>query len=263
MIKYYYLFKVSIERTLKELIRYKFNSISNITIFYVLFMAMFLGVKSFGINFGVSPIDMGDTLEAFVVGYFLWTIMMMAYSNVAYGIMDDANRGTLEQLNMSGIKLSTIVTARSISTLLVNLIVSTSLLFIIILKTGYKFEIRIFTVLLSIFIGIFSILGIGLIFGGLALIFKKISSLLNIIQYFLIGFVMVNPENPIIYYLLPFRPAADKVFLSMMKGYTLTDFGLYDYGIMIGNSILYFAIGLLVFNKCVEIAKKKGLLGQY
>ena len=263
MIKYYYLFKVSMERTVKELIRYKFNSISNIVIFYVLFMAMFMGVKSFGINFGISPIDMGDTLESFVVGYFLWTIMMMAYSNISYGIMNDANRGTLEQLNMSGIKLSTIVTARSITTLLTNSIVSIILLLIIILTTQYHFKIKILTVFLSIFIGIFSIMGIGLIFGGLALIFKKIESLLGVIQYFLIGFVMLDPENPIIYNLIPFRAAADKVFLSMMKGYTLIDFSIYEYGIMIGNSILYFGVGLIVFNKCVEIAKKKGILGQY
>lgn len=74
---------------------------------------------------------------------------------------------------------------------------------------------------------------------------------------------MVNPENPIIYNLLPFRPSADKVILSMMKGYSFLDFSIYDYGIMVGNSILYFTIGILVFNKCVNLAKKQGLLGQY
>jgi len=226
-------------------------------------MAMFLGIKSFGISFGISPMDMGSNLEGFVVGYFLWTIMLMAYTGAAYGVMHDANRGTLEQLNMSGIKLSTIVTIRSLSDLLINFIISIVLLFIIMLTTNYKLEIKIFSILLPIFIGIFSILGIGLIFGGLALIFKKVQSLLNIVQYFLIALVMVSPENSIIYNLIPFRPAADKVMLSMMEGYSFIDFSIYDYGIMVGNSILYFTIGLLVFNKCVNLAKRKGLLGQY
>ncbi|WP_313756026.1 ABC transporter permease [Tissierella sp.] len=263
MTKYFYLFKVSIEKNFKELSRYKFNTISDIIIFYVLFMAMFLGIKSFGISFGISPMDMGSNLEGFVVGYFLWTIMLMAYTGAAYGVMHDANRGTLEQLNMSGIKLSTIVTIRSLSDLLINFIISIVLLFIIMLTTNYKLEIKIFSILLPIFIGIFSILGIGLIFGGLALIFKKVQSLLNIVQYFLIALVMVSPENSIIYNLIPFRPAADKVMLSMMEGYSFIDFSIYDYGIMVGNSILYFTIGLLVFNKCVNLAKRKGLLGQY
>lgn len=251
------------ERTIKELSRYKFDTISDVLILYVLFMAMFLGIKSFGISFGISPINMGSNLEGFIVGYFLWTIMMMTYSDIAYGLINDANRGTLEQLNMSGIKLSTIVTVRSLSNLLINLTVSIVLLFIIIVTTNYQFEIKIFSILLPVFIGIFSILGIGLIFGGLALIFKKIQSLLNIVQYFFIALVMVSPENEIIYNLLPFRPAADKVMLSMREGLSFIEFSIVDYGIMIGNSILYFSIGLFVFNKCVKLAKMKGLLGQY
>lgn len=263
MTKYYYLCKVSVERTIKELIRYKFNTISEVLVLYVLFMAMFLGLKSFGVSFGISPINMGSNLEGFIAGYFLWTIMMMTYEGVAYGLTNDANRGTLEQLNMSGIRLSTIVTVRSLSDLLINMVVTVALLFIIMATTNYKLEIRIFSILLPIVIGIFSILGIGLIFGGLALIFKKIQALLNIVQYFLIALIMVNPGNKILYNLLPFRPSSDMVILSMRAGYSLVDFSIYDYVIMAGNSVLYFSIGLLVFNKCVKIAKSKGLLGQY
>lgn len=103
----------------------------------------------------------------------------------------------------------------------------------------------------------------GLFFGGLALIFKQIESLLSVAQYFLISFVVINPDSKILHNLLPFRPAADKVMLSMKKGYGLLDFSLADYAILIGNSVLYFSIGLLVFTQCVKYAKKKGLLGQY
>lgn len=263
MKKYCYLFKVSIEKTFKELLRYKFNSISNILLLYVVFMAMFLGVKSFGLDMGISPIDMGDTLEGFVIGYFLWSIMMMSYEGIAYGIINDASRGTLEQLNMSGIKLSTIVILRSISELLTDLIISFILLFIIMITTKYRLQISLISIILPIFLGVFSILGIGLICGGLALIFKKIQSLLSIIQYFLIAFIMINPNNTIIYNLIPFRPAADLVFQSMRDGISLTEYSFSNYGILIGNSLLYFIIGLMIFDKCVNIAKSKGILGQY
>lgn len=263
MKKYYYLFKVSIEKTFKEILRYKFNTISNILLLYVVFMAMFLGVKSFGLDMGVSPIEMGDTLEGFVIGYFLWSIMMMSYEGVAYGIIDDASRGTLEQLNMSGIKLSTIVTIRSISGLLTDLIISYVLLFIIMITTKHRLQINLVSIVLPIFLGIFSILGIGLICGGLALIFKKVQSLLSIIQYFLIAFIMISPNNIIIYNLIPFRPAVDFVFRAMREGFSLTEFSYLNYGVLIGNSLLYFVIGLIVFDKCVNIAKLKGVLGQY
>ncbi len=263
MAKYYYLCKVSMEKALKELTRYKFNTISDVIFLYVVFMAMFLGIKSFGKSFGVSPIDMGDSLEGFIAGFFLWTIMMMTYSGVAYGLTNDANRGTLEQLNMSGIRLSTIVTARSLSDLFINIIVSVVLLFIIMATTGYKLEIRMLPILFPVIVGMFSILGIGLIFGGLALIFKKIQTLLNIVQYFFIALIMINPGNKIIYNLLPFKTASDMVISSMRYGYSLTDFSIYYYVIMAGNSALYFGIGLFIFNRCVKLAKMKGLLGQY
>ncbi|MBC8587813.1 hypothetical protein [Paratissierella segnis] len=263
MKKYYYLIKVSFERTFKELIRYKFNTISNIIFLYALFMAMFLGLKSFGIDFGVSPLDMGSTLEGFIIGYFLWAIMMMTYSGIAYGITNDAGRGTLEQLNMSGISLYIIVTIRGLSDLVVDIMVSIVLLFIIMFTTGHYLEIRILSILPPILIGIVSILGIGLICGGLAIIFKKVNSLLDIIQYFLIAFIMVSPKNKFVYNLLPFRPSSDKVMQIILGGQTLKDFTINEYAIMIGNSLLYFILGIIVFNKSVTYAKRKGLLGGY
>jgi ABC-2 type transport system permease protein len=226
-------------------------------------MAMFLGIKGFGIQMGASVVSMGDSLEGFIVGYFLWTIMVMAYSDIAYSIINDSSRGTLEQLNMSSISLARILTTRSFSNLLINYLVSIILLFVIMASTGYWLQIKIFSILVPIFIGIFSILGIGLICGGLALIFKKVQSLLSIIQYFLIGLVTINIHSEFVSSILPFRPAAEKVFMTILGGCSLSDFSPLDYGIMIGNSILYFSIGLFVFNQCVKFAKTKGLLGQY
>ena len=129
--------------------------------------------------------------------------------------------------------------------------------------TNYWLEIKVLSILIPIFIGIFSILGIGLICGGLALIFKKVQSLLNVIQYFLIGLVAIFPESIIFSALLPFNYAARGVFNTMMGGDSFMDFGAVGYGIMIGNSLLYFLLGLIIFKQCLKVAKRRGLLGQY
>lgn len=263
MKKMYYLLKVSLEKTIKELIRYKFNTITNLLILYILFMVMFSGIRGFGISLGVSPVDMGDNLEGFIVGYFLWTIIMAAYSDIAYSIVNDASKGTLEQLNMSNMSLSRILVVRSFSNLLLDIVFSIILLLIIMQATNHWLEIKILSILIPVFIGIFSILGIGLICGGLALIFKKVQSLLNVIQYFLIGLVAVFPESNIMSGLLPFNYAARGVFSTMMGGCSFMDFRAVDYGIMVGNSLLYFILGLIIFNQCVKVAKRRGLLGQY
>lgn len=265
MKKVFYLFKVSIDKSVKELVRYKFNTISDIMSFYALFIAMFFGMKSFGASMNVTPVALGETLEGFVAGYFLWTVMVMAYSDTANSVITDASRGTLEQISMSNLGLRNILIVRSITNLIVNLLVCFIVLFSIMATTNYWLNIKVFQLLIIILIGIFSILGIALIFGGLALIFKKIQSLLNIIQYFLIGLVIPGPNtfSPLITSILPFRPTIEKVYNIAVGGESLMDSSLGDFGIIIVNSVVYFLIGLFIFNQCNRIAKKKGLLGQY
>lgn len=263
--KLYYLFKVSIEKSIIELIRYRFNTISDILSFYFLFIAMFFGMKVFGNSMNVSPISLGETLEGFVAGYFLWTVMLMAYSDTAHSVINDANRGTLEQISMSSLGLHSILIVRSFTNVIVNLIVCFLVLYSIMATTNYWLDIKIVQLVILILIGIFSILGISLMFGGLALIFKKIQSLLNVFQYFLIGLVFPSQEslNPIISIMLPFRPTIDKVYYIIFGGQSLFDITFGEYAIIIGNSIAYFLLGVFVFNYCSKVAKKKGLLGQY
>ncbi|NFF81611.1 hypothetical protein FC764_10235 [Clostridium botulinum] len=265
MKKFFYLFKVSFEKSIKELIRYKFNTISDIVSLCVLFMAMFYGMKLFGLSMDVSPVNLGDTLEGFVVGYFLWTIMLMAYSDTANNVINDANTGTLEQISMSNLGLYNILFARSICNLILDLFVCFVILLIIMFITGYWINIDVVSLLIIIFIGIFSILGISLVFGGLALIFKKIKSILNIIQYFLLGLIIppLGAFNDTISALLPFRKAIEEVFKITMGGLSFMDFSIGEYSVMIVNSLAYFIIGILIFKLCSYIAKKNGLLGQY
>ncbi len=123
MEKIFYLFKVSFEKSMKELIRYKFNTISDIMSFYALFIAMFFGMKSFGTSMNVTPVMLGKSIEGLVAGYFLWTVMVMAYSDTANSVITDASRGTLEQISMSNLGLHTILIVRSITNLIVNLLV--------------------------------------------------------------------------------------------------------------------------------------------
>lgn len=253
------------EKTVKELARYKFNTFSDILSSYILFLAMFVGIKVFGQSMKVSSLDFGNTIEGFIVGYFIWNIMMLAYSDTANNIVGDANRGTLEQLNMSSIGLSSILVVRSLCNIVISVLISFILLFLIMFTTKYWLNISFCSIFIPIFIGVFSILGISLIFGGLALIFKSIKSLLNIIQYFLIGLVLPLPENinGILSILLPFRPSIEAVYRIMLYGDSIMNFSPTEFGIMVINAAIYFLIGFLIFEQCCKVAKKRALLGQY
>lgn len=262
MKKMFYFFKVSFEKSLKDITRYKFNTIMEFFTFYLAFMAMFLGLNFFGQNMEASPLKLGGTLENLIVGYFIWTIMLVAYSGVAYSISSDATKGTLEQICMSSLGLHSVVIVRSIANLFINIVFCFVLLVFIMLTTGYWLNINVISLTVIIIIGIFSIFGISLILGGLTIIFKQINSFLNIVQFFLIGLIMFD-INPIASIFLPFRPAINMVYDIAKKDFNLLSFGVLDYLYLILNSAIYFIIGLVVFNYCSKIAKKKGLLGQY
>lgn len=262
MKKLFYFFKVSFEKSLKDFTRYKFNTIMEFATFYILFMTMFLGLNFFGQNMEASPLKLGNTLENLIVGYFIWTIMLIAYSSVAYGISSDATKGTLEQICMSSLGLHSVVIVRSIANLFINIVFCFILLFLIMLTTGYWLSLDIISLTVIILIGIFSIFGISLILGGLAVIFKQINSFLNIVQFLLISLILFD-MSPLVSALVPFRPAINMVYDITREGFNLLSFSFLDYICLILNSAIYFIIGLIIFNYCGKIAKKKGLLGQY
>lgn len=262
MKKVFYFFKVSFEKSLKDITRYKFNTIMEFLTFYIIFMAMFLGLNFFGQNMEASPLKLGGTLENLIVGYFIWMIMLVAYSSVAYSISSDSTKGTLEQICMSSLGLHSVVVVRSIANLFINIVFCFVLLLFIMMTTGYWLNINVISLTVIIIIGIFSIFGISLMLGGLTVIFKQINSFLNIMQFFLIGLVMFD-INPMASIFVPFRPAINMVYDITKKDFNLLSFSPLDYLFLILNSAIYFIIGLVVFNYCSKVAKKKGLLGQY
>lgn len=262
MKKIFYFFKVSFVKSVKDLIRYKFNTLINIATFYFLFMAMLLGLKVLGNSLSTSPIKIGNSIDTFIVGYFLWTVMYMAYVNIAYAIINDASKGTLEQVAMSNLGLHSVVIVRAISDTIINFLICFAVLFLAMYTSGRWIDIKVLQVVVILFIGMFSMFGVGFIFGGLAIIFKQVNAILNLVQYFLIGLVMID-TSAITSIFVPFLPAINMVYKLCLGELTLLSFPIERYVFLILNSVLFFSIGLFVFKYCCNIAKKKGLLGQY
>jgi len=75
--------------------------------------------------------------------------------------------------------------------------------------------------------------------------------------------VGTNGVGSILSIVLPFRPTIEKVYDITLGNETLADISLGYYGLVIANSLVYLLIGIIVFNQCANIAKKKGVLGQY
>ncbi|QSX05102.1 hypothetical protein JYG23_10435 [Sedimentibacter sp. zth1] len=262
MKKLFYFFKVSFVKSVQDLIRYKFNTLTNIATFYFLFMAMLLGLKILGNTLSSSPLKIGSSIDTFIIAYFLWTVMYMAYANIAYAIINDASKGTLEQIAMSNLGLHSVVIVRGICETIINFIMCFVVLFLAMYTSGRWINVKALQIIVILFIGMFSMFGIGLIFGGLAIIFKRINAVLNLVQYFLIGLTMIDTTQ-LASIFIPFVPAINMVYKLSLGESTLLSFSIQNYIILIANSVLFFSIGLFVFKYCCNKAKKKGLLGQY
>lgn len=265
MTQLYYLTKASTERAFKELLRYKFEFISMIVSLYMIFIAMFFGYSGIGQAVGGDQLALDRSLEGIVAGYFMWTIMVMAFFEISQSVISDAGKGTLEQLSMSNLGLHKVLIVRSIVNLILSISICVLILILTMATSGYWLEIKVLQSILVLGVGIFSMLGVSLLFAGIALIHKRVQSFLNIMQFLLLAVVI--PGNSAfskgISAIIPFRPAIEKFYSLSLNGNNLWDFPASDYVLLVGNAVGYFLIGLVVFTVCTNKAKKAGLLGQY
>ncbi len=105
--------------------------------------------------------------------------------------------------------------------------------------------------------------GIGYFLGGLTLVFKRVESFLQIVQFVFIALVIFPLESlpPMKY--LPLAHGADLLRRVMVQGKTISQLPLADLVFLVLNSAIYFAIGYSAFKYFESLAKRKGLLGHY
>src|SRR3712207_4237045 len=99
-----------------EMVRYLPNTISLVVTFYVLFLAMFFGVKAVG-----DPSQVDASVQYIIVSNAFWFLAIMAMQEVGSEVTSEATRGTLEQLYMSPMDVWRILLARMIGTIMFNL----------------------------------------------------------------------------------------------------------------------------------------------
>jgi len=234
-------------------IRYPLNFISVIVSVYLIFLFIFFGVKI------MKGPNIGESIEAIIVGFFLWLFAIMGYSTVAWGIADEAKRGTLEQLYMSPCGFLWTISASMAASFIINIIISGVLLFFMMLTTGKWLHITYCALGILIFPALFSY-GVGLIAGGLVLIFKQIQAFLQIVQ-FLFVFLVSAPLSafPFLRY-CPLTLSTKLLNLVVIKDASVT---VDDWLILVITTLFWISVGVVFFRTCERIARDKALLAHY
>ncbi len=238
-----------------ELRRYFLNTLMTMGGILILFLLVFTGLRSFEAG--------TDTLQGSIIGFAMWTFAVMAYSEMSWGLLQEARDGTLEQLYLTPSTFRRISAYRVLGSFLFQFLLFVIFLGIMMFITGQHLSLNPGVIIL-IGLTLLSIYGLGYIMGGLSLVFKKVQAGNQILQFlFILLLVLPTITNHQIIYVVPLSWGNQMINRMMINGLSLLDFTLIEYSILLVNSFAYLIIGLFIFSLMEKTAKKRGLLGHY
>lgn len=241
---------------------YRFNMITEMVMFAFLFtgISFFMGRGSL----------VTEELASALIGYVLWFYAVIAISNMAWGLREEANAGTLEQMYMSPAPAALVQIGRTLATFVINTLIIGVMSLLLMLVLGFDLPLR-WAGLPPFFLTIMGLYGFGYIIGGATLIFKQVEALANLVQniiLFLNGtFVSVTLMPGWLEAISRLLPTTEGIIVLrrvLLEGDSLA--ATWADGTLVAltiHSVLCFAIGLVIFSICEQIAKRRGLLGQY
>jgi ABC-2 type transport system permease protein len=240
--------------------RYLNELIGGILITTIVFYGLFLSVR----YIGGPTLQLGDRLDAIIVGYVLWTLVLFTAGSVTDSLQIEAQTGTLEQLFLTSYGPRLVLFFRAITDSLYNLGLTGIILVILMALTGrwLTFPPLLIFPLLTILLGAY---GVAFCLGALALLWKKIAQLLAIAQFGFL-FVLTTPVETwpaaqrAIAYLLPMTPGA-----GLMRNLIVRNAGLESLPLLwaLLNGLFYAVLGAIAFRWTEKITKRNGQLGSY
>ncbi|ELY55628.1 ABC transporter permease [Natronolimnohabitans innermongolicus] len=246
------------------MVRYRVNFVAQIVGMYLFFAVIFFGGQAAVENVGEGGIgSLGSTLDALIVGWFLWTMAQSAYFSLSGEVTQESRWGTLEQLYMSPYGFGTIMLTKVFVNMLLSLVMGGIMLALILLTTGRTLSLDVITVLPIAVLALLSVVGIGFVFAGLTLIYKKLGSVSQLMQFVILGLVAAPAAEFSVLNLLPITQGSAMLQEAMRNGVRLWEFSAVELAVLVGTAVVYFSIGYVVFQLCSHVARKRGVMGHY
>lgn len=258
--RYWALFRALLKMRYIYLKRYYFDTISMIVTMFLIFLLIFYGAMAL---LGGTPAHSGETLEGIVVGFMVWTFALVAYSNLSWGMIEEAQQGTLEQLYMSPLGFGWVTIFRIVANFIINAIMVFVVLLLMMASTGKWLNLDVLSLIPLVLLTVAGAYGIGFVMGGLALVFKRVQSSLQILQFVIVIFIAAPFGWSPVMRFMPLSLGTWLIGKVMIGGQSLPQLPAGDVLFLIGNSAFYFGVGFLAFKFFENIARDRGLLGHY
>ena len=254
---YFHLVRSILYRDLILLVRYPVDTAGSLVSLVSIFLLIFFGGQS------IAPTRLSDSIEGLMIGYFLWSMSMAAYSGISKTITREAQWGTLERHYLSPFGFGQIIMLKAWSGVVISFLWGAFILLPMMLITGRWLDINVFTVATILVLTLASVVGVGLVFGGLSVLYKKIGNVTDLFQFAIVGLIAA----PVIGFnwmqFLPIVQGSAMLQRSMQNGTHLWEFELTPLLILVVTAVVYSILGYIVFQIIHHRARRLGVLGDY
>jgi len=254
---YYHLAKAVLYREYLIFVRYPANAIGGIVISLFFFGLLFYGGRM------IAGQALTDSIEGIIVGYFLWTLAVGAYSSISNDIGSEVQWGTLERHIMTPFGFAPVALLKGVAKVVRTFLTSALILAVMLLLTDTALQLPLVTTTVVSALAICSVLGLGFAAGGIAVLYKRISNWLNFLQF---GFILLisAPAFDLGWArLLPLALGSSMLQRAMIDGTRLWEFPLLDLVTLVAVAVGYVLAGYAVFEAATRRARRLGVLGDY
>ncbi|MCY0869273.1 MAG: ABC transporter permease, partial [Firmicutes bacterium] len=241
--------------------RYPTETLSELVSLVVIFYGLFLGA-----TYMAGGTLLGSHLSDIIISYALWTLSLSALGNMGYGIANEAQNGTLEQVFLSPLGGGAIFFLRNIAQLVVNVLMTVIVLLIITVITGHHLDLNPQD-LIPLALAAASAIGLGYLVASITILFKRTNQLLSIGQFALLFLIMV-PFSDMHGWLRdvgivsPLSPMVTVLKLMMVHGQPMIGPGGWFWWSLV-NVAIWLGIGWLMFRAASRRAMTLGSLSHY
>jgi ABC-2 type transport system permease protein len=254
---YYHLARAVLYREYLLFVRYPANAVGGIVISIFFFGVLFYGGRM------LAGQALTDSIEGIIVGYFLWTLSVGAYSSISNDIGSEVQWGTLERHVTTPFGFAPVALLKGAAKVVRTFLVSGVILAVMLLMTGTSLELHLLTVVVVATLSVLSVLGLGFAAGGVTVLYKRIGNWLNLLQF---GFVVLisAPALELSWLkLLPLAHGSALLQRAMVDGVRLWEFSVVDLALLVAVAVGYLGFGYVAFQASTRRARRLGVLGDY
>jgi len=254
---YYHLARAVLYREYLIFVRYPANAIGGIVISLFFFGLLFYGGRM------IAGQALTDSIEGIIVGYFLWTLAVGAYSSISNDIGSEVQWGTLERHIMTPFGFAPVALLKGVAKVVRTFLTSALILALMLVLTDTTLQLPIVTIAVVAVLAICSVLGLGFAAGGISVLYKRIGSWLNLLQF---GFILLISAPAFELGWTRFLPLAEGSSMlqrAMIEGTRLWEFPLFDLAVLVGVAVGYLLLGYAIFELATRRARRLGVLGDY